>query len=179
MLPPPSPRKQLHTRNIHCQGFLREDGLWDIEACLVDTKNHPYSNPERGEIKPGEPVHEMHIRITVDLDMMIHEVASITPYTPFTSCPKASDVMKKLIGLKIGAGWLKAARQRIQNTQAQAENAWLISSNSFDVIGAVTIGMKAAWIQRSEKVVLDPWGVKPTITLKALDGLAHHLEPVS
>ena len=37
-LPPPAPRDLKHTRTIVCQGYEREDGLWDIEARLTDTK---------------------------------------------------------------------------------------------------------------------------------------------
>ena len=58
---------------------------------------------------------------------------------------------------------------------AEANHAWLISSNGFDVIGAVSVGMKAAWIQRSDKVVFDPWGVEPTITVSSLIDLARQL----
>ena len=34
----PAPRKLMHTRAIDCKGYERADGLWDIEAHLVDTK---------------------------------------------------------------------------------------------------------------------------------------------
>ena len=37
-LPPAAPRKAVHTRSIDCRGYEREDGLWDIEGRLVDTK---------------------------------------------------------------------------------------------------------------------------------------------
>ena len=37
-LPNPVPRKLMHTRAIECNGYEREDGLWDIEAHLTDTK---------------------------------------------------------------------------------------------------------------------------------------------
>ena len=33
----------------------------------------------------------------------------------------------------------------IEVTDCEAENCWLVSSNGFDVIGAVSAGMKAAW----------------------------------
>lgn len=54
---------------------------------------------------------------------------------------------------------------------ASAENAWLVSSNPFDVIGAVNIGMQAAWVQRSAAAIFDPWGVKPTETVSGLHEL--------
>ena len=31
-------RRLMHTRSVECNGFLRDDGLWEVEARLVDTK---------------------------------------------------------------------------------------------------------------------------------------------
>jgi len=59
-------------------------------------------------------------------------------------------------------------RYFLKSTGVAAENAWLVSSNPFDVMGAVNIGMKAAWLQRSHNVVFDPWGIEPTIRIKSL-----------
>jgi len=50
--------------------------------------------------------------------------------------------------------------------------AWLVSSNPFDVIGAVSAGMRAAWVQRSPEALFDPWGIKPTLTVTSLLDLA-------
>ena len=51
-------------------------------------------------------------------------------------------------------------------------DSWLISSNPFDVIGAVSSGMRAAWVRRSSDALFDPWGIEPTITVNSLSGLA-------
>jgi len=32
-----SARRLMHRRAIDCSGYLREDGLWEVEARLVDT----------------------------------------------------------------------------------------------------------------------------------------------
>lgn len=48
---------------------------------------------------------------------------------------------------------------------------WLISSNPFDVIGAATVGMQTAWVQRSKSAIFDPWGIEPTTTVKSLTEL--------
>lgn len=56
----------------------------------------------------------------------------------------------------------------IARTQANLNTAWLVSSNGFDVIGAIKAGMKAAWIQRNPSLILDPWEISPTITLTNL-----------
>lgn len=56
----------------------------------------------------------------------------------------------------------------LRQSGASGSNAWLISSNPFDVIGAISSGMRAAWVQRSKEAIFDPWGIKPTITVENL-----------
>ncbi|WP_322099492.1 DUF2889 domain-containing protein [Haematospirillum sp. 15-248] len=60
--PADTPRSLIHTRRIECLGYLRQDGLWDVEASLHDTKTYDFSNRDRGTIKAGEPLHGMTIR---------------------------------------------------------------------------------------------------------------------
>jgi 2-haloacid dehalogenase len=59
----------------------------------------------------------------------------------------------------------------LDTTNSQPENSWLVSSNPFDVIGAVAAGMKAAWLQRNPEDLFDPWEITPTLTLKHLSQL--------
>jgi len=59
-------------------------------------------------------------------------------------------------------------------TKAQHKNVWLISSNPFDVIGAISSGMKAAWVKRTDQQVFDPWGIEPTVTVSSLTELIDH-----
>ena len=63
----------------------------------------------------------------------------------------------------------------LDSTDANADSAWLISSNGFDVIGAVSYGMHAAWVQRSAANVFDPWDIEPTLVVNSLIDLAQHL----
>ena len=60
----------------------------------------------------------------------------------------------------------------LRRTGAFGSRAWLISSNPFDVIGAVSAGMRAAWVRRSESAIFDPWEIEPTLTVSGLDELA-------
>jgi 2-haloacid dehalogenase len=64
----------------------------------------------------------------------------------------------------------------LRSTGSVGSDAWLISSNPFDVIGAVSFGMRAAWIRRTPDAVFDPWGIKPTITAESLAGLAERIK---
>ncbi|MFM2112911.1 MAG: hypothetical protein RLZZ271_1571, partial [Pseudomonadota bacterium] len=36
--PTPTGRRLTHSRRIDCAGYRRDDGLWDIEITLIDTK---------------------------------------------------------------------------------------------------------------------------------------------
>ncbi len=63
----------------------------------------------------------------------------------------------------------------LKKSEASANNAWLISSNPFDVIGAISAGMRAAWVQRSKEAIFDPWGIEPTITVEYLRELEKKL----
>ncbi len=53
--------------------------------------------------------------------------------------------------------------------------SWLISSNPFDVLGAMNYGMRSAWVQRSQEVVFDPWGRQPTTLISKLTELPQKL----
>ena len=63
----------------------------------------------------------------------------------------------------------------LRKSKATGGSAWLISSNPFDVIGAISAGMKSAWVRRSPESIFDPWGVEPTITVTSLRELKEEL----
>lgn len=52
---------------------------------------------------------------------------------------------------------------------------WLVSSNPWDVIGAKSAGLKAAWIKRKPDKIFDPWGIEPDVTVSNLEELAVQL----
>lgn len=64
----------------------------------------------------------------------------------------------------------------LQKTGSSNEKTWLVSSNPFDVIGAISSGMKAAWVKRSEDAIFDPWGIEPTITITNLADLLDKID---
>ena len=108
-LPAPVARRPVHTRNIRFEGFLRDDDLWDIDCELSDTKSDPIPMRERGTLPPGEPVHLLRVRLTVDDHFTIRAVQTAAIHTPFGECQSAADApMQKLVGLTMGPGWRKA-----------------------------------------------------------------------
>ena len=67
-------------------------------------------------------------------------------------------------------------RHFLKRAGASGTDAWLISSNPFDVIGAISSGMKAAWVKRAPDALFDPWGIEPTLTANSLSHLAEQIE---
>ena len=52
---------------------------------------------------------------------------------------------------------------------------WLVSSNAWDVIGAKSAGLRAAWVRRSPEAVFDPWATEPDLVVEDLGELAGKL----
>jgi hypothetical protein len=117
-LSPHQPRKPIHTRAIECQGYERDDGLWDMEAHLVDTKSYVHTRRTGDSIRqPGQPVHNMWIRLTIDLDLVIHAAEATTDEGPYPTCGDITVNFKQLAGVKIGPGWRREVGLRLGGTK--------------------------------------------------------------
>ncbi len=114
-LPPPLPRTHHHTRTIHCEGYRRDDGLWDIEARIVDTK--PYDcmefDPDRGMRPAGTPVHDMQVRLTLDDQMTVRDLQVAMNAHPYGDCTQAIPSFDTLVGARIGPGWRRAVSEAV------------------------------------------------------------------
>ncbi len=71
----------------------------------------------------------------------------------------------------------KTYRYFMEFTGSSSDNAWLVSSNGFDVIGASAMNMHTLWVCRNKQIVLDPWEFKPTATINSLDRIVEFIEP--
>jgi 2-haloacid dehalogenase len=56
----------------------------------------------------------------------------------------------------------------LSKAESHPKQTWLVSSNPFDVLGAVSAGLGGIWVQRNPSAVFDPWGIEPTLTVKNL-----------
>ena len=112
MLPKPVIRTHLHKREITFNGYAREDGLWDIEGRLCDIKSQPFKTGER-IWPPGQPIHDMSIRLIVDQELTIKDIEVSMDANPHPECPDVLPTMKKMIGCRIGKGWRKAIENNI------------------------------------------------------------------
>src|SRR3979490_3643123 len=104
-LSPPVARQPLHTRRVVCQGYFREDGLWDIEGRITDEKSYEQANEWPGPLKPGDFVHDMSIRLTLNDRFTIVDVDAVTDKSPYRICGDVTPDFKKLIGLRVGGGF--------------------------------------------------------------------------
>lgn len=64
-------------------------------------------------------------------------------------------------------------------TSSEKNTTFLISGNPFDALGALSYGMKSAWVQRSPKKHFDPWELEPTLKIKSLSELKQALASLS
>jgi hypothetical protein len=112
-LSPATDREIAHTRRITCQGYRRADGLFDIEGHLTDVKSYPVPNEHRGTIEPGEPIHDMWIRLTMNDAFEVVAVEAVTDSGPFDLCPAITPNFQRLVGLSIGPGWRRKVQERL------------------------------------------------------------------
>ncbi len=105
-------RQLLHTRQVSCQGYLRSDGLWDIEGRMTDIKSFDMHNPDRGgQIAAGEPLHDISLTLTFDRTMKIREVSARIDYSPFNQCPRIIKAFQQLVGLRVSPGFSRQVKE--------------------------------------------------------------------
>ena len=112
-LSPAPPRQSVHDRQVRCQGYRRADGLWDIEGHLTDTKSYDFTNQHRGEVRAGEAVHEMWLRLTIDDDFVIRAVEAVADFAPYRVCPAITPNFQRLVGVKIAPGFRRQVARHL------------------------------------------------------------------
>ena len=107
-MPLPEPkraREPLHHRSIEIRGYKRDDGLYEVEGRLIDTKTFDFKLAS-GVRAAGDPIHEMWLRITVDRHLTIVDAEASTDAMPYIGdCDRIVPAYRKLIGLAIVPGY--------------------------------------------------------------------------
>lgn len=116
-LPPAdSKRTSKHVRAIRVEAFERDDGLWDIEARLTDTKPEPFELAT-GRRPAGAAVHDMWLRVTIDTSMNVVDVAAVSDTVPYpTQCDTIGPAYRALVGLNLLDGFRHGVRARLGGT---------------------------------------------------------------
>ncbi len=107
----PVARSAIHTREIRCEGYRRDDGLFDIDGRIVDSKSYPFVNRFRGTVEAGDPVHDMWLRMTLNERLEVVAAEAVTDKHPYPGCGDITPEYSALIGLRIGPGWNREVRR--------------------------------------------------------------------
>ncbi|MFO1415269.1 MAG: DUF2889 domain-containing protein [Burkholderiales bacterium] len=112
-LPESTGRTEMHLRRIEMRGYRRDDGLYEIEGRITDTKSYPHTIEERGEVQAGERIHDMWVRLVVDEQLVVHDVVAATDAMPYGECAGGPATMKAIVGAQIRAGWSMVVKERL------------------------------------------------------------------
>jgi hypothetical protein len=108
---PKRPREPLHRRSIEIRGYRRDDGCFDVEGHLVDTKDNDFKLAA-GVRPAGRPIHEMWLRITVDPNLVIIDAEASTDAMPYVGdCNTITPVYRKLVGIAIRPGYTQKLKE--------------------------------------------------------------------
>ena len=111
----PVARREVHHRLIDMQAYAREDGLYDVEAHLVDTKPFEFvrvSSPR--PVPAGEALHDLWIRMTVDGDYTVRAIEAASDITPYGICKEAESTLSVLVGERLVRGWSAKVKERLR-----------------------------------------------------------------
>jgi len=101
----PVERTPVHRREVRFQGYHRSDGLWDIDAEIADAKHYPLCTKDGRPVEPGDDVHRMRIRMTLDDQFVVRALEAVTVQAPFGECQAAVPPMQRMVGVQVGPGW--------------------------------------------------------------------------
>lgn len=107
----PQPRDEVHLRAIDLRGFKRHDGLFDIEGHLTDRKTTPFA-AVCGQARAAlEPIHDIRVRLTIDIGMRVIAAEASSDATPYSVCTQAESSLQRLVGVDMRRGWTRAVRE--------------------------------------------------------------------
>jgi hypothetical protein len=114
-LPTPSPRREVHHRTIDMQAFARDDGLFDVEARLIDRKPFDYVRPSSAQPVPaGQSLHDLWVRLTLDDSFTVRAIEASSDVTPWVLCKEAEATLKVLVGERVARGWSSKVKERLR-----------------------------------------------------------------
>jgi Protein of unknown function (DUF2889) len=113
-LPPAAPDRQLrHRRSIDVEVFARGEGLWEIDARLVDTKTRDVTLAATTR-RAGDPIHDMLLRLVIDEQFNILEAGSQTTWMPYLNeCDAHGEAYGRLAGLNLMKDFRRHVRERL------------------------------------------------------------------
>jgi hypothetical protein len=115
--PPSVARQPLHRRVVQVEAFKRDDGLFDLEARLTDTKPFPVDLLS-GRREAGDPVHDMVLRVTIDARYTIVGVEADPMRVPMPgTCEAVAPRYERLVGLNLLRDFRRQVQARLGRTE--------------------------------------------------------------
>ncbi|HTQ01893.1 MAG TPA: DUF2889 domain-containing protein [Casimicrobiaceae bacterium] len=111
-LPESTKRTELHLRRIEMRGYRRDDGLYEIDGRVTDTKTQALRTWS-GSVAAGTPIHDMWVRLVVDEDLLVHDIVAVSDASPHTVCREAVEPMQAIVGERIRAGWTNRVKAKL------------------------------------------------------------------
>jgi hypothetical protein len=114
-LPAPSARREIHHRIIDMRAYARDDGLYDVEAHLVDRKPFEFKRESSPDpIPAGRALHDLWVRITVDGDYVVRAIDAASDVTPWDLCRQAEATLQVMVGERLARGWSARVKERLR-----------------------------------------------------------------
>lgn len=111
-------REPLHTRSIRVSSYVREDGQWDLEAELIDVKAYDFPLRDGASVhRAGDPVHHMHLRVTIDDQFFITDAVADYDAAPYNeNCSAIAPDYRALIGMNLLRNFRQVVKDRYSKT---------------------------------------------------------------
>lgn len=172
------PRHSLTERTLRCQGYRRDDGLWEVQARLTDTRTYVSPTPFRTPVLPGEAFHDMHLRLAFDDARCIREIEVSIDSHPFPECPSVAGNFERLAGLVIGPGFQREVHARVGGEEGCTHVLTLLSHAAS--VAMQTVASQIRWNDRqaAQRVYGVPDGGGPPPVVGACRGYARDSEMV-
>jgi hypothetical protein len=146
VLPQPGAREALHTRRYDFRGYRRADGMFDIEGRMVDTKDYAFPNDWRGMVEPGQPVHDMLIRLTLDNQFVVQDIAVVTAASPFEMCGDITPAFDALKGATVAKGWSRVLRTQFTGAHGCTHHVEMLRA-----MGTVAFQTIFGWREKAKR----------------------------
>lgn len=108
-------REIKHRRRVVSDGYLRSDGLWEVEARMQDIKTYDIWRDFDGELVAQDtPFHDICVRIAVDDNFLVKDIEVSIDAHPFPNCNSVAPGFERLIGTRMSQGWLAHVKKEFK-----------------------------------------------------------------
>ncbi|WP_222033380.1 DUF2889 domain-containing protein [Rhizobium laguerreae] len=140
-------REALHDRNIQMRGFLRSDGLFEVEGRVTDRKSYAFrALLGDHDIPAGAPLHDMGVSLVFDADLKVHAIETFTDAAPYSICGAGGEALHALTGLRMTSGWSAKVRERLAAHRSCVHLVQLLGPMA-------TVAFQTLSVQRKQAVV--------------------------